>query len=123
MCRAKKSIGSTLLCQVGSSFAVDPGTRRGHTGGIAIGGPGNASETGGYRGGSAAANEWIGDDVARKAEERDASKRQLFRKGCGAVGVRGAMEAPEPARSAQLQPGLVRHGRGTRAVPAAAVEN
>ena len=33
------------------------------------------------------------------------------------------MEAPEPARSAQLQPGLVRHGRGTRAVPAAAVEN
>ena len=61
-----------MLCQVDTSFAVDPGTRCGHTGGIAIGGPDHASEPGGYRGGGAATNEWIGDDVARKAEERDA---------------------------------------------------
>src|SRR5579859_1981455 len=113
MCRAKKSIGSRMLGQVDTSFAVDPGARRGHAGGIAIGRPGNASEAGRRRGGSAAANKWIGDDVARKAEERDASKRQLFRKGRRDEWVRGAVETPEPAWSTQLEPRVVWHGRGS----------
>src|SRR5205823_7908144 len=104
-------------------FSDHPGTGGSDALVIAVAGPGDSSQPGGDRRGSATTDERIADDILWKAEHGDAPLRQFFRKRSWRVWVSDAGEAPQPAWPTYVKPGLVGHRPRAAALPGAAVED